>query len=291
MEKTIFTITGSTGTIGSELVRLLSNEKVSVRAVMRDYGKIQNLPYVNWIKSDLSNENLLDGVLAGTDRLFILTGNKPGFGKIQSQLIQNAKEAGVEHIVKLSALGATPRTKSPLAKEHYEVEQILEKSGISYTVLRPHAFMQNWLGEVAGTVREENKIYAAIADGRVPYIDARDIAAVAAEALLRPEKHRNKYYVLTGGNAVSFYELADALSRAIGKKIEYEALSMDAMRERMEKQGMGSKMIDSYLALAAYQKAGGPTERTSKDVERILGLPPRTIVDFAKDYKRYFKRG
>lgn len=289
MKKGIYTIIGSTGTIGSELVRLLSEEDVIIRAVMRDYSKIRKLPNVLWIKADVSKDSLIEGVLAGTTRLFILTGNKPGFGETQIKIIKKAKEAGVKHIVKLSALGASPRTKSGLAKEHYDVEQALEKSGISFTILRPHAFMQNWLGDVAETVRKERKIYAAIADGKVPYVDARDIAAVAAEALLHPEKHNGKYYVLTSAKAISFYDLADAISQAIGEKVEYIPLSMDDMRARMEKQGLSDKMIDSYLALASYQKAGGPTARTSDDVQNILGRSPRDVKTFAQDYKEEFR--
>lgn len=149
--------------------------------------------------------------------------------------------------------------------------------------------MQNWLDDVAETIRKERKIYAAIADGKVPYIDARDIAAVAAETLLHPEKHSGKYYVLTSGKAITFYELADAISQAIGEKVEYHALSMEEMRTRMEKQGINDKMIDSYLALASYQKAGGPTAQTSDDVQDILGRSPRNVKMFASDYKEAFK--
>lgn len=290
MKKEVITVIGSTGSIGSELVRLLSEKNRTVRAVMRNFKRIQDLPFVHWIKADVADERLLNGVLAGTDRLFILTGNNPGFSKTQNKIIEKAKEESVKHIVKLSALGASPHTKTALSKEHYEVEQTLKKSGIPFTILRPHAFMQNWLGEVATTVKAENKIYAAIADGRVPYIDARDIAAVAAEALLNPDEHKNKYYVLTGGKAVSYYDLADAISKAIDEKVTYEDLSMEAMRERMEKQGINAKKIDSFLSLADYQKAGGPTERTSDDVENILKRKPYTINDFAENYKEYFKK-
>lgn len=290
MKKEVYTITGSTGTIGSELVRLLSSKNVSVRAVMRNYNRIQEqLPNVHWVKANLSDDALLEGVLAGTTRLFILTGNRPGFGETQIKIIEEAKKSGVEHIVKLSALGASPRTKSGLAKEHYDIEQALEASGISFTILRPHAFMQNWLGEVAETVRKEKKIYAAIGDGSVPFIDARDIAAVAAESLLHPEKHNGNYYVLTSAKAINFYELAEALSQAIGEEVSYEALSMDEMRNRMQEQGISDKMIDSYLALAAYQKAGGATARTSEDVKNVLGRLPNDIVKFAEDYKENFR--
>lgn len=288
MDRTTYTIIGSTGTIGHELVNLLSASGASIRAVLRNFNRARTLPGVTWLQADVSDENLLNAVLAGTDRLFLLTGNQPGFGKAQIDIIKAADRLGVKHVVKLSALGATPRTKSPLAYEHWEAEQALEDSSMTWTILRPHAFMQNWLGEVAETVRNEAAIYAAVGDGKVPFIDARDIAAVAAEALLHPEKHHGMKYVLTSGVAVGYSELADALSQATGKSIVYKSLSMEEMRTRMEKQGISTKMIDSFLALAAYQKAGGATARVSEDVRNVLGREPRTVVDFAQHYRDDF---
>ncbi len=288
MKKNTMTVIGSTGTIGNELINLLSASGTAVRAVLRNFERARKLPGVVWLQADVNDSNLLEATLAGTDRLFLLTGNRPGFGKTQIEIIRAAEKLGVKHVVKLSALGATPRTKSPLAYEHWEAEQALEESSMTWTILRPHAFMQNWLGEVAETVREEGTIYAAVGDGKVPFIDARDIAAVGAEALLHPEKHQGKKYVLTSGVAVGYAELADALTQATGKPVTYKSLSMEEMRARMEKQGISTKMIDSYLALAAYQKAGGATARVSEDVRKILGREPRNVVDFAKDYREQF---
>lgn len=288
MEKQVITLIGSTGTIGHELVNLLSAAGANVRAVLRDFSRARKMPGVTWVQADVSDASLLETTLAGTDRLFLLTGNRPGFGKTQIEVIKAAERLGVKHVVKLSALGATPRTKSPLAYEHWEAEQALEESSMTWTILRPHAFMQNWLGEVAETVREEGAIYAAVGDGKVPFIDARDISAVAAESLLNPEKHHGKKYVLTSGIAVGYAELADALTQATGKQVVYKSLSMDEMRARMQKQGISDKMIDSYLALAAYQKAGGATARVSEDVANVLGREPRSVFDFAKDYREDF---
>lgn len=282
------TITGSTGTIGTELVRLLSEAGVSVRAILRDFTRVTPLPHVAWTRADLAQEDLLEPALAGTRRLFLLTGNEPGFGETQIRVIRAAERLGVEHVVKLSALGATPRSKSGLAREHGEAEQVLESTAMAWTILRPHAFMQNWLGEVASTVREEGTIYAAIGDGRVPFIDARDIAAVAARCLLEPVAHAGQRYVLTGPEAVGYTALADALTSATGQLVRYHPLSMDEMRARMEAQGVHPEMIKSMLALAAYQKAGGATERVSDSVSRILGRPGRTIQEFARDYRDHF---
>lgn len=284
----VITVTGSTGTIGRELVRLLSERGQPVRAVLRDFTKARQLEHVAWIQADLAEKDKLDAVLAGTERLFLLTDNTPGFGRIQIEVIRAAERLGVHHVVKLSALGASGHSRAPLAREHWEVEQVLQLSAMTWTILRPHSFMQNWLGDVAESVRAERTIYSAIGDGRVPFIDARDIADVAVETLLHPETHADRKYVLTGGEAIGYADLARVLSETLGETVTYRALSMEEARARMEAAGVPPKSIESILALSAYQKAGGPTERTSDHVQQILGRPPRTIRDFARDYREHF---
>jgi uncharacterized protein YbjT (DUF2867 family) len=285
----VTTVTGSTGTIGSELVRLLSDAGVPTRAVFRDGRKVQPLQSIVWLQADLRDTRALEPVLAGTRRLFLLSGNDRGFGKLQIETLSAAQELGVAHVVKLSALGASSHSNSAIAREHWEVEQALQQTTMTWTILRPHAFMQNWLGEVAESVRAEGVIYSPIGDGRVPFIDTRDIAAVAAEALVHPESHAGRKYFLTGGEAVGYADLAAALSSATGKTVTYRPISMDKARARMEARGTPAAMIEAMLAISAYQKAGGPTAKVSDSVERVLGRPPRTIRDFVRDYARRFE--
>lgn len=285
----VITITGSTGTIGSELVRLLSSAGAPTRALLRDVRKLQPLPGVVWAQVDLADPRLLEPALAGTDRLFLLTGNDAGFGELQVGVIRAAEALGVRHVVKLSALGASDHSKSAIGRQHWEVEQALQKSTMSWTMLRPHTFMQNWLSDLAGTVRAEGAIYSPIGEGRVPFIDARDIADVAARVLLDPEMHAGKTYVLTGGEAVGYGDVAAAISEATGRSVSYRPISMEEARSRMEASGVPPFQIDGLLAIAAYQKAGGPTAAVSGDVERVLGRPPRTIREFARDYAEAFR--
>jgi uncharacterized protein YbjT (DUF2867 family) len=285
----LITVTGSTGTIGSELVRLLSKASVATRAVLRDWSKARALEHVVWLQADLRDETVLEATLAGTARLFLLSDNEPGFGTMQIAVLRAAEHLGVAHVVKLSALGASDHSNSSIAREHWEVEQALAASAVTWTILRPHAFMQNWLGDVAESVRSERTIYSPIGDGRVPFIDTRDIAAVAAEVLLHPEAHVRRKYVLTGGEAVGYADVAAALSAATGTRVTYRPISMDEARARSGKQGVSPPLIDAMLAIAAYQKAGGPTAKTSDTVERILGRPPRTITDFARHYVDRFR--
>jgi uncharacterized protein YbjT (DUF2867 family) len=286
----VITVTGSTGTIGSELVRLLSSRGTPTRAVFRDASKIQPLPAVVWVQADLHDSRLLEPLLAGTTRLFVLSGNESGFGKLQIETLRAAERLGVTHVVKLSALGASNHSNSAIAREHWEVEQALQQTAMTWTILRPHAFMQNWLGELTESVRHEGVIHSPIGDGKVPFIDTRDIAAVAAEALRDPEAHAGRRYFLTGGEAVGYADLAAALSEVTGKTVTYRPISMDEARVRMKARGFSPAMTDAMLAIAAYQKAGGPTATVAESVARILGRPPRTIRDFARDYANHFKQ-
>jgi len=279
----IITVTGSTGTIGSELVRLLSKASAPTRALFRDPSKVQPLPGVAWTQADLRDAQVLEPAIAGTTRLFLLTDNQAGFGKLQIEILRSAESLGVAHVVKLSALGASDHSKSGIGREHYEVEEALKKTTMQWTILRPHAFMQNWLGDLAQSVRDRGIIESPIGDGRVPFIDARDIAAVAAEILRHPEEHAGKKYVLTGGEAIGFNEIAQILG------VTYKPLTMDEARAQLESTGVPRDQIDAMLAISAYQKAGGPTAVVSDAVAHILGRPPRTIREFFTDHADAFR--
>jgi uncharacterized protein YbjT (DUF2867 family) len=281
--RVVITISGSTGTIGIELVRLLSKAAAPTRALFRDSRKVEPLPGVAWTQADLSDARVLEPAIAGTTRLFLLTDNQPGFAKLQIQILEAAQFHGVAHVVKLSALGASDHSKSWIGREHHEVEEALEKSSMQRTILRPHAFMQNWLGDLAQSVRSRGVIESPVGNGRVPFIDTRDIAAVAAEILLHPEMHMGKKYVLTGGEAVGFNDIAQILN------VTYKPLTMDEARAQLESKGVPREQIDAMLALSAYQKAGGPTAIVSDSVARILGRPPRTIREFFRDHADAFR--
>ena len=284
----VVTVTGSTGTIGSEVVRLLSAAGAPTRAVFRT-APPPGLAGVVAVRADLSDERTLEPALAGTDRLFLLTDNAKGFAEVQIGVLRAAERLGVAHVVKLSALGASDHSESWIAREHRRVEQALQRSRPTWTLLRPHSFMQNWLGEVAGSVRAEGVVESPIGDSRVPFVDTRDVAEVAREALLHPESHAGRKYVLTGGEAVSYADVAAAIGRAIGSEVVYRPISMDEARARLQARGTPPEQAEALLAILAYQRAGGPTSTVSDDVARLLGRPPRTISDFALDHAGHFR--
>jgi len=284
----LIVVTGSTGTIGSELVRLLAAAGADVRAIYHHAESAIRPAHVSFFRADLADPTQAEAALAGGSRLFLLTGNEPGFLQVQLTVVEAAQRRAIRHLVKLSALGASDHSKSGIGRDHWSVEQAIQRTDIPWTILRPHGFMQNWLKEVAASVRSENTIYAPIGDGRVPFIDTRDIAAVAAEVLLRPDAHIGKKYVLTGGVAVGYADLAAELTKVTGRAIAYRAISMEEARARLTRLGQPAALIDATLAIAAYQRDGGPTALVSPTVERLLGRPPRTIADFVRDYAAAF---
>ena len=132
----VITVMGATGLIGSELVRLLSASGHATRAVGRSPGRITSRPGVAWMLADLRDPLMLESILAGTSRLFLLTDNQPGFGGLQVKIIRLARDLGVEHIVKLSALGASDHSRSWIGREHWQVEQALYDSPEEFCDLR-----------------------------------------------------------------------------------------------------------------------------------------------------------
>ena len=282
-------VTGATGHIGSELVRLLSEKNVPVRALTRDPRRARPLRGVDWVKGDLAEIDSLPGLLRGADRMFLLTSNSEEMVALQMNAIRAARDAGIGHVVKGSALGASDHSKSPIGKAHYEVERALQETGIAWTILRPHVFMQNFL-DTAPTIAREGRIRAASGDGKIPFIDARDIAAVAA-VVLTTLGHEGKRYVLTGPEALSYGDVARIIGKAVGRPVEYVAESLEEARERLVRAGAPPWMIDSALALAAYQRAGGPTAEISRTVQEVVGRPPRTLGRFVQDYASVFRGG
>jgi uncharacterized protein YbjT (DUF2867 family) len=278
---------GATGHIGGELISILSSEGVPTVAVTRTPERAPLLRRIRWAKADLAEPASIDGLLGGVKTMFLLTPNGPDLAALQITAIRAAAKAGVEYVVKLSALGASEHSKSPIGRAHYEAEQALIASGMRWVILRPHVFMQNLLDQTTAIVRE-GRFFAASGDGKVPFVDTRDIAAVAAVTLTHSD-HDGKKYVLTGPEALSYFDVARILSEAVGRAITYVALSVEEARERMVRAGDAPWAIEGLLALAAYQRAGGPTAAVHDTVRQVLGCPPRSLAEFAKDHAKEFR--
>ncbi|HEV8582224.1 MAG TPA: SDR family oxidoreductase [Thermoanaerobaculia bacterium] len=279
-------ITGATGKIGSELVRLLAERGEAVRALARHVGQGTDLAGVEWVSADLARKEGLAEAFAGAERLFLLTANSEDMVRLQKNAVAAAREAGVRHVVKLSALGASDHSKSVIGLWHYNVERVLKESGLAWTILRPHHFMDNLL-DMRETIVREGAVHSAAGEGRIPFIDTRDIAAAAVPTLTE-SGHEGKVYTLTGPQAISYRDATEILSQVLGRPLSYLSETEDETWKRQRRAGEPPWRIAAQLALASYQRAGGATEQITATVEELTGRPARTVEQFARDHAAAF---
>lgn len=275
-------VMGATGTVGGELIRLLSSHGARARAFSRCPEAAEALTGVEWVAADLADRKRLPTAFEGLERLFLLTGNAEDMVRLQKNAIEAARTAGVGHVVKLSALGATDHSQSVIGLWHYNVERALRDAGLGWTILRPHHFMQNLLDPDVFD-RGAGEVRSASGEGRIPFIDTRDIAEVAAHVLAGSE-HAGEVYTLTGPEAVSYREATEILSRVVGRELTYVPETDDEAWGRLRAAGLPTWLVAARLALAGYQRAAGPTEAVTDAVERLTGRSPRTLHDFAEDH-------
>lgn len=280
-------VTGGTGMVGGEIVRLLSQNGTAARALVRNPKNARNLPVITWVTGDLAKPETLPAAFEGAKTLFLISSISEDTVALQRNAIEPAREAGVTHIVKLSAFGASNHSKAPISLWHYQIEQEIQKSGMEWTILRPHHFMQNLLTQTDYIIND-GVVYSDSGDGKIPFIDARDIAAVAAVTLTKPG-HYSKKYVITGSEALSYRQATEIISNTIGKPLRFVDESPDAARKRREREGYPPAIIESFLATAAYQRAGGKTVTITSVVSDLTGRPPRTFSEFARDHAALFR--
>ena len=196
-----------------------------------------------------------------------------------------ARRSGVKHIVKLSQWAASPDSPVRFLRYHAAVERKIRESGMAYTFLRPNLFMQGLLA-FRETIIGQGKFYAAASEARVSVIDVRDIAAAAAAALTE-EEHEGKTYDLTGPQALSHREIAEKLSGALGRGIEFVDVPPATMREVLIRAGLPVWQVDGLIEDYAHYSRGEAAEvRTG--VQEATGRPPRSFDDFASEYAHAF---
>jgi uncharacterized protein YbjT (DUF2867 family) len=288
MDDTIL-VTGSTGNVGSQVVKQMSSFKGKVRAAVQSKNRAQEIKNTGaeLVEMNFNNTETVNAAFKGVQKLFLLTPFVPNMVEISENLVEQARKANVDHIVKQSAFGSNMNQVTTRNRLHQEVEEIIELSGINYTFLRPMPFMQNYLG-FADSIRTQGTFSIPVGDSKTSFVDTRDIAAVAVQALTKSNEHRNKVYNITGPEAISNYEIAEILSSIAKKRITYVDVSDNDARRRMKDSGMQEWAVESLMELFGFQKDGNASI-VSLDVERITDRKPISFVQFATDYADLFR--
>lgn len=288
----MFLITGATGAVGRPLIAALVSAGAPVRAITRDPATAGLPPAVEIVQGDPSQPDTVATAVHGVTGLFV---NPRAVGSAAKNLLAVAGESGVRRVVGLSAINVDDdpslqpsRFRGDLNKE---VEQAVTGSGIDWVSLRPTVMAHNAIGLWGGQIRSGTVVRGPYAKAADAPVDARDVAVVAASALLADGRQADDLLgrrpVLTGPRSLTNDEMVDSIGQAIGRTLTYQEVPPELARKGMIELGLPAGFADANLARLAVC-AQGPAVVTG-EVERILGRPATTFAEWAVEHAAAFR--
>ena len=281
-------VTGATGRAGSQVVRALLEQSDEVRAFVRDPVTARDLlgEDVELVVGDFADVASVRVALEGVSDVFLSGPDDPRRVGWETAAIDAAADAGVRRIVKLSSIVAAPGAPVAFWDWHGRIESHLRQSAIPAVVLRSSFFMSNLL-LAAEPVARAGRLYAPAAGARIAMIDPRDVGAAAA-AVLATAGHDGRTYVLSGPEAVTYGQVAAALSAAAARSVEFIAVSDAEATEALIQAGLPAFGAEQVVAIFA-QARSGAAEQVTGTVELLTGTPPRDVAAFARDFASAFQ--
>jgi len=284
-------VTGATGRLGRLLVPRLQAQGARVRAYTRQPEQARLLlgPQVEIAEGDLDDPAALRRAAQGATHAFLLSPIAPTLAAQQIAVVEAARAQGVGHVVKLSGSDWTlaPAGRSLSGDAHAQVEAALVRAGLSHVVLRPNAWSQVVLGRIAQELQAGDVITSPHGDARVSYIDARDIADVAVEALLnealvqaRRAEHPGPW-VLTGGEALDYTAIAAIAARITGRPVRYRARGATEPGQHPPADDTPTFIQQVHAQFTALIDAG-EAETVTDTVQQVLERAPRTVENYLR---------
>jgi uncharacterized protein YbjT (DUF2867 family) len=288
-------VTGSTGTIGSQVLSHLQGRGATVRALTRSPETAQLPAGVTPVRGDLADIDSLRAALDGVSTLFLLVPNVADELTQAMLALTAAREAGVKGIVYLSVFGADTYADVPHFAGKYTVEKMIEAMDLPATILRPAYFIQNDLRQ-KDPLQKFGAYGAPIGAKGVSMVDIRDIGEAAAIELLRREQSvtplPREIYPLVGPDALGGDDIAAIWSETLGRDIRYGGNDLQVMEQRMKTMLPAWLALDLRLMFGRYQSDGAVA--TADDVARLttlLGRAPRSYSAFARDAAAQWAKG
>jgi NAD(P)H dehydrogenase (quinone) len=265
-------VTGSSGLIGGAVAWLLADAGAEVRPLTRAHGAYEET-------------DRLAASLAGAQTVFLVSGGESA-NRLAGHYsaVEAIVRSGARHIVYLSFFGAAADCAFTLGRDHFHTEQRIRETGLGFTFLR-----DNFYQSMVPAFADASGVIRGPADGgRLSAVHNADVAEAAAAVLLDPARHAGATYDLTGPDARTMPELADALARASGRPVTFVDETVDEAYASRARYGAPAFLVDgwvsTYIAIAK-----GEVDAVSPDVERLTGHPARTLEQYFADYPQTLK--
>ena len=299
MSKPTMFVFGATGTFGRPLIdELLPDDKAGRIKLVASARKSESVATLEKLgvaarQIDLDSAEM-DGLeplietLRGVDRVFLLTGYEYKMLAQSKAVIDAAKAAGVAHLVHLGANGRQDTT-SVYSGWHRLIEAYIETSGLAFTHLRPCQTFQTlpMMHAIAGS---PGVIEGYIGDTRIAWVDTRDVAAVAAEALRNPSAHAGRSYPLATVQA-SMPEIVDLLSEITGKTWRYADQEPSVFTNKVAAGGGDPIYIGSVSASFKKQRQGllPALSEVYDNIKALTGRDPIGLRAYVEQHLEMFR--
>lgn len=276
-------VTGATGHLGRLVIEALLQKVPSsqIVAAVRDPAKAKDLAAkgVQVRVADYDKPETLTSAFQGVQKLLLISANVIGQRARQhAAAISAAKQAGVSHVVYTSMLRAD-RSGMFLAGEHKATEETLRASGIPFTFLRNGWYFENYT-ENLGPALQHGAFLGSAKDGKIAAAARRDFADAAVTAVTEPG-HEGKIYELAGDTAFTMTQLAEEVSKQVGKPLVYKDLPMEQYKGILLSAGL-PEPVAHMLADSDVGITRGELDAPSTDMRKLIRRPTTTLADAVK---------
>jgi uncharacterized protein YbjT (DUF2867 family) len=273
-------ITGATGKIGTYVLSQLTSRGAPVRVMARNPAKLQPGPY-EVVQGDFEDPASLAQAVDGVEAAYLVTTPRKPVADHDVAFVEAAKSAGVQRIVKLSAIGAGETFEGvQVGSWHLLTEHVVQASGLDWTILKPSSFASNLL-QFVDALKSGDPVPNWNGQGALGVIDPRDVAAVAVEALTTRD-HIGQSYTLTGPELLTFDEQIAVVQRVLGRPVKPVGIPLDTVREMMIGGGLDPAAVE--MSITGMRRAiAGDYAILTDDVARVLGRAPRSFETWVKE--------
>ncbi|MHA7130139.1 NmrA family NAD(P)-binding protein [Algoriphagus namhaensis] len=283
-------ITGATGNIGRELVRFLAQEDADLQltCAVQDIGQARklfaDLHALQYVSFDFEDQASCTAAFEQVEILFLL--RPPHISQVDRvfrPLLQIAKNQGIRKVVFLSVQGVENSSVIP----HHKIEKLIQELEFEYIFVRPGYFMQNLITSLLPEIREESQITLPAGRAKFNWIDARDIGEAAAKLIADFDRYKNKPYVITGSENLSFEEVCQMMSEVLERKIHYRSINPIHFFLKKKKEGLPAAFA-GVMTILHFLPRLQTEPQIHPDFEQVVGRKPTMLREFLEREKLLF---